>query len=183
MVNSIAQMRDRKAEAQRGEGSFQGLLTGLALCDLSLAGIWPHSLATHKGREVEALAVSRKMASGLLMRSGESFPSGGNCDNFPGPERPKNPLLHSPYLGSTPSSCLGSSPSSLAFSKPSHHLCFLSLETPSLSGGFCPKARSLLMVGGKRMWDSDLTPLCLSFLPLYSGDNSSSLFLRGWCDV
>lgn len=35
------------------------------------------------------------------------------------------------------------------------------------------------MVAGKRMWDSDLTPLCLFFLPLYDGDNSSSLFLRG----
>lgn len=77
--------------------------------------------------------MSRKKSSGMLMRSGESFPSGGNCDNFPGPETPMNPLLHSPYLGSTASSCLGSTPSSHALSKPSHHLCFLSLETPPLS--------------------------------------------------
>lgn len=80
--------------------------------------------------------MNRKMASGMLMSSGESFPSGGNCDNYPGPERPKNPLLHSPYLGFTPSS--------LAIRKPSHHLCFLSLETPSLSQpGLLPQGQEL----------------------------------------
>lgn len=95
MVNPIAQMRDKKAEVQRGEGPVQGLTAGPALHDLGLVGILPRSLAKDREREVEAQAVGGNMASGRLITSGESFLGGRNCPSFSGPGRPAVAPEHS----------------------------------------------------------------------------------------
>lgn len=103
-------MRNRKAESQRGEDSVQGLTAGPPLHGLSQAGILPHSLATDRGSDGEVQTVGGKIASGMVMRSAESFLGGRNCPSFPGLERPENPLPHplvwAPHLPLLPSASL-----------------------------------------------------------------------------